>query len=193
MSEVKPTSLPITASEALAEARDIIAEANRRADRILQEAEEIRERAYQDGFLKGVEHGAVQVATSAIRRVENIGQVYDMLATLSAEIALTICPKLIAEFVAGNPESIIKLATVAFSHIPDAPQIKIKANPEDAEVLRVNQALIQELAGAAPVFVVEDSSISRGGCVIITELGEIDSRVEVLISQLRGRLGLSNS
>jgi len=58
-------------------------------------------------------------------------------------------------------------------------RIAVRVNPADADAL-------EEIA--APVTIVPDASITAGGCVVETDLGSVDGRLETRLDALRAAL-----
>jgi len=62
-------------------------------------------------------------------------------------------------------------------------EIRIRVNPDDLGFLKENKMQLYTMLGESKeIEIVEDALVGRGGCIIDTEIGTIDARLE---TQLR--------
>jgi flagellar biosynthesis/type III secretory pathway protein FliH len=87
--------------------------------------------------------------------------------------------KIIGQELKMNPEAIVGVVRNALIDARQQREIIVRVNPADVEALNKNKnKLLEILARANAVEVREDASITRGGCMVMTELGAIDAQLE---------------
>ena len=89
-----------------------------------------------------------------------------------------------------DPALVRKVAERALQQSIAGDTVTIFVHPDDSE--QINSALdhLRRLAGGAKVLVETDSMLTRGGCLVRTEYGEVDASIELLIGSVAQRLGL---
>lgn len=178
---------PAVVPEAVFSAQLQAAEIRARAER---EAESTRERAYTEGYACGAATAAAQLFDVAKLRVD---------LTLRAEreatqAVLLVAAELLGTTLQAEPEKIASLLRPHLTRMRRAQQIVLRLHPEDHAYLQKHPHLLtqlseqQQLEGRLELR--SDASLSRGGCVIETNLGELDARVETRLNMMAKALGL---
>jgi len=85
---------------------------------------------------------------------------------------------LLAEELALRPEHIAALVERELAGVRRARDIELRVHPHDARLLEPVEQLRARLELLGSLRVVEDGALARGGCVLITNLGEVDARLE---------------
>jgi type III secretion system HrpE/YscL family protein len=161
------------------EAERIVAEAEAEAERIVAEAKskaEESERAAKDEGRRAAETEAAALLLTAekVRR----GALEEARATI-ADLAIAAAKHIVAEELTVDPTRIRSIVRDVASRARRAHRIQVRVHPEDAAHL--GEAF-------ADAEIVEDAAIERGGCVVTTDLGELDARLKVRLEALRRRL-----
>ena len=176
------------AGSSCSQAREIIAEHDA-ADHP-SAAAEIEERAYQKGFQEGhkagIESQQAQIASAgqgleqAIAHIQNLRQeIYDTIEQEVVELSLAIARKVVCREIKTNKDIVLCVAKEALSRVEVPGKIKIRLNPADLQFIKENQKQISTLLQHVDNVTFEaEESISSGGCLIETNLGEIDARIE---------------
>jgi flagellar assembly protein FliH len=161
-------------------------------------ADEREEQAYHKGFADGKAQGldegqgtGLELGTQKIEPL--ISAIKEALIQLNAireetyrqlekevvELALAIAEKVICREIATDKETVVCVAKEALAKVDDPGKVKIKMNPSDLKF--INETKYQ-LANLIPdvnnVTFEAEENIESGGCIIETELGEIDARIE---------------
>ena len=183
--------VPREVYDAAEEAKRIVDEARSEAKRIVDEAERdaaaIRQRAQDEGLEAGRAEAATLLARAAALRDRALVDAEKDTAT----VALAAAERIVGEELAIAPEHIASIVGQALARARRANEVVVTVCPEDAESLRTLQEKVAAHAGQPARFSIrEDPAVSRGGCVVRTELGEIDARVEVQLAALAHALGL---
>lgn len=97
-------------------------------------------------------------------------------------LALEVAKKVIHREVTTDHQIVLDLARVGLSRIPNRTPATIHLHPDDHAYFEINRDQIE--SGHALTLVV-DRSIGRGGCVIHTELGEVDATIEQQFAEIQ--------
>lgn len=156
-------------------------------DERLKEAES---QGYQRGFKMGkqdslmAERQRVAPLISMMKAVK--ASLKDHMDTMpyvaekdSVRLAVAMAQRIVQQEIQVDPEPVSHMIRSAIKMVNGQSNIKIKAHPEDGEIVRV--ICNKEMPDAdmtGQVEVIADRSIQRGGCLIDTDFGTIDARVE---------------
>jgi flagellar biosynthesis/type III secretory pathway protein FliH len=92
-----------------------------------------------------------------------------------------------------HEESILQIALRVLTTIPDAKNVYVRANPQDADYLKAHkERLIDGLERAKDVDIRIDKQVARGGLIIQTEYGIIDAQMSTQLEELARAIGVHN-
>jgi flagellar assembly protein FliH len=148
----------------------------------------IEKTAYENGFKQGENAGkeiAEQKIVAVMKRYsESILEVGRLRSSLYPQIehevvrlALEVAKKIIHREIHIDKDVIRTLVHVALSHVAEKSSVTIHLNPVDYGFLLEERAELSQNEGR-DVSLLADKSIERGGCLIQTECGDIDARIE---------------
>ena len=172
------------------QARELIATAEAKANALLTEAQarvsQIESDAYETGFAAARAKVAEEVNTAAEDLREKLTHTLSELEPLYALIAaraerdlvklsLEIARKVVHREVTADSDIVLTLARVALERLHPRAVAKVLLHPEDFEYVTARR---HELSNTSALEFVSDASIGRGGCVIQSEHGDIDARIE---------------
>ena len=152
----------------------------------------LRERAYAEGHAAGSAAAAAQLFDLAKLRTEQSARA-EREAT---QAVLLVAAQLIGTTLSAEPEKIASLLRPHLSRMRRAQQLVLRLHPEDCAFLRASPELLaqlceqQSLEGRLELR--PDASLARGDCVIESNLGELDARVQTRIALLAAALGLGD-
>lgn len=185
-------------AQARARALALVAEARQQAEEILNEAREraaeIRLQAHQDGYHEGRAEGleearremeeAMTLVRAAAREAK---QIRDRIILNSerqvVELVLDVVRKLVATELDQNPKVVVETVERAIKRAGSQRIVRIRVNPQDLETVTVAFP-----EGTGDWDVVPDGAVSVGGCVIDTESGTIDARLETQLAEVERAL-----
>lgn len=189
-------------------AKQELSRAQQEASTILEaaraEAETIRAQAWAEGHQAGLEAGreagvqecraqldeilatvrgvleeAHRVAADAARRHEE-----EIVQT-----ALMIAARLARQPDVLGPETVRRLLEEVLPRTAGIHEVTIRLHPADLQAIKAMSAdLTTHLEGGARVQWVGDERITRGGCLIETERGQLDARVETRLARIAEQL-----
>lgn len=105
-------------------------------------------------------------------------------------LALEVARRIVAQELRVSPDVVLAVAGEALKHLPHgADTAQLRVHPQDKELVEEHrQRLLSKAAGLSELSVKADSSVSPGGCVAVTPLGEIDARIEERTQRLGAAL-----
>lgn len=193
---VVPTleELPVTA-QPLAVVRgnspdDILQNARDEAARIIAQAEEEGMLIKQVAEEKAAHEANLRLETMVAERVsqmrDRLAETVERISSLSSEItagsetgmvelALQIAKKVVQREVMVDREIALTLVKTCLAKLHDRSVASVHLNPEDFAFV---QARREKLGFRGGLELIEDTTISMGGCLVHTETGEIDARIE---------------
>ena len=165
-------------SEARAQAERELAAARDEAERIARKAEaEGRERglAAVTELLAGARAAAARARAGAEADLRALG--------------VRIAEKLLGRELALDPAVVVDVAATAMRHAGEPRELVVRCATEDLEALeRGKPRLLERCRAAQAVRFVADDRVSRGGCIIETELGLVDARLSTQLEAIERAL-----
>lgn len=157
---------------ALETSREVIDAAERASRQVKAEAEE---RGYEDGMARA----AAALAEAQMLRGRWLESARTDLACLAVEVATA----LFVHAREQDPTLVSRMCEEAVERVAGAGRISVRVAPSDADALRHTA-----VSGNLPLEVVADPSITAGGCVVESDLGSVDGRLETRTDALRQAL-----
>ncbi len=180
------------------------------------EVETIRREAHARGLEQGRQEGLRQAAELIEKRAAEIADKTsrDNLATTlpamktaaealvierdrwladwegtAVRLATSIAERLIRRRLELKPDLAHDMIKSALQLAAGSPQIKIKLHADDATLLGSHAAeVVRALAACGDAQIVPDNTLSRGSCVVETQHGTIDARLETLLDRIVSEL-----
>jgi type III secretion protein L len=169
--------------EASREARDIVALAQEKAKQLIEEAEREREIIRHKARQEGVEQGLVewnQVLARTNQRADELARNWEeKMLRLSVRVA----EKIIGEQLRVHPDTVVDIVREVLQGARPGRHLTIQVNEADAQQVRLRTDRLREtLSASSEIHIVASSTVPPGGCIVESELGIIDARLE---TQLR--------
>lgn len=161
------------------------------------EAEHVREQARRDGEAEGRASGVAAAQAETTQALAALGtaargladlrtEVIETLETQAAELAVRIAEQILSAAVEVDPARVIDVTRGALRRLADRHRVTVLVNPDDLELLtEAGPALRQELGGIDHIDVQSDRRIDRGGAVVLTDYGELDTTLSAQLQTAR--------
>ena len=144
--------------------------------------------AFENGVCQGEKSGmaaAEQKMDALMRRhaeaILEIGRLksalYTQVERQVVKLAIEVAKKIVHREVQVDRDIIQTLVHVTLAHVAEKTPVVIHVNPVDYNYLSDQQAELSQ-AEARNISLVPDKSIERGGCLVETDCGDIDARLE---------------
>ncbi len=176
---------------ARSDARRIIEQAGAQAEQILAQAhvdaDTIREQARRQGRQEGLAE-----VTGLLAKARKDGEALRHQAVSSlVTLAVRVAEKVLGAEIQTRPEVVLTRVLDALEQVAWCRRIVIRVHPEDLEILRERKEDLLARLPEASVDLVPDREITRGGCRIDSEAGEIDATLETQLAALERSLAES--
>lgn len=178
--------------DARAEAEQIVAQAERDKEIIEQAAREKAEQEARASIEAEVSEKTAEIRETFTETLREVSVLRDEISVRVekdvVELALEIAKKIVGREVMFDREIALTLVKVSLKKINSrAPLAQIHLNPEDFAYIEKRREQI-DFRGSLEL--VEDKNVSPGGCLIHTETGEVDARIESQFEEIaHGLLG----
>lgn len=173
--------------------RDALNKAKIQAVEIREKAEkEAREKGHAEGFQKG-ELDAREEFKPVLETTENIIQelsefrkkMYPKMEREMIEMVVALVKKVIHFELSTKEDSVQEMIRLAVQAVLDKESMTIKINPADKEHAENFRPELQHLFGEIKNISFESNTgIERGGCIIETNFGTVDARMDKLGEQI---------
>lgn len=160
------------------EAEEIVAEARRTANDILQkavnQAEKLRENAYREGVEKSLAEFEKHLLDVREIRSNVMTEVERDLLSLSVRIA----EKILGGELASSKKTVLGIVAAALTNARQREKVTVLVNPSDLDAVAAESERFSTDMKIRFLDFVSDPSIPAGGCIIETEVGKIDALLE---------------
>lgn len=183
----------------------IIEEAHRQAEKIIQEAmnqaqnkaKEILEQAVNEGFQKGYQEAQKQVNNIYQQKMLQLEQEINNIINIRqelikefekeiVELAFQIAEKIINKKIQEEQSVVTSYLADLLAKVERSKSITIWVNPQELEdVKNSKEKLKYLLEDVENLNIAPDERIEKGGCIIETNFGKIDSRISTKLEVLK--------
>ena len=171
--------------EATRDARDVVALAQEKAKQIIEDAgrerDAIHEQAREEGNARGLSEWNHILARTTLRIEELTKSWEETMLRLSVRVA----EKIIGEQLRLHPDTIVEIVREVLKGTRPGKHLVIQVNETEAGQVRARLDHLKESLGvSSEIEIVASVSVRPGGCVIESELGIIDARLETQLKCL---------
>jgi type III secretion protein L len=160
-------------------------EARKIVDAAGQDRQAVLETARQQGYEEGLRlwHAAVDEANAV--RDKRLAESEPELIRLAVRIA----QKIIGEELRLNPQATVAMARECLQWLRRERSVTLRVSPAELDLLRDRIDLLRDAAGPQrSIEVVADHAITAGGCIVESEYGVIDARLETQVRRVEETL-----
>ena len=173
-----------------AQVGDALSEARAIRDQARRDAATLREQAHREGFAAGNATAAKQLLDLEQLRSELIART----ERESLRAVLLVAAELLGAKLESEPAQILTLLTPHLTRMRRAQQLTLHLHPSDCDFLETHMpefyALCARLQLESSVTLQPDAAMTRGGCMLESNLGGLDARIETRLALLGSALGL---
>jgi len=181
-----------------------------------QEAEQAGQQAFEEARKAGFRQGLQDAEEDVQRRAAELAQqnsdeairttlpaVRELAETLTRErecrladweteiirLSVAIAEKLVRRKIDTSPDLAPELIRETLQLVTGSTRLRVRLNPQDeAQLGEFVHEVAQSLAQVAEVHTIADETVSAGGCVVETEHGVIDGRLETQLERIVAEL-----
>ena len=196
----KQNEAHVISEQAKVDASKIIQDANAEKAKIESESESIRDAAYKEGYAKGYDEGfeksfsdsnndltklAEQLRKILGETINKRNEIIDAAEAQVIEVAVLIAKRVVKMLTERDKGIVIRNIQEALRRIKGRTKITIRVNIDDLEVsARHKDEFYQMLDKIEGVTVLEDPNVDIGGCMIETDFGDIDARINTQLNEI---------
>lgn len=174
--------------EADVNARQIVTDAEEKSARIIAEAQTEAERIREEAYLAGKEQAANEftgiVASAMQERDTTVAALEKELLRLSVKLA----EKIIGREINTNKKAIVDIVSTAMRNVRQQQQLIVRVNPIDLPQLEEAKSSFAHSGRAEFLYFEPDQKVEQGGCIIESEVGTVDARLETQLKILERAL-----
>ncbi|MCH9612065.1 MAG: V-type proton ATPase subunit E [Chlamydiia bacterium] len=177
--------IPASEFSTLCSAKEIVDEAKIDSDKLIaaahEEAKKIKQEAYEKGFQEGLNRLSDHIALleSKLRQMQ-----HDMQAAV-LPLVLKSTKKVVGEQIRLHSETIVDIVLHAIRSVSQCRSIKIIVSKQDIEAIEAHRDEIRNVLEHMETLTIEEGKdLEPGDCVIETEKGILNARLEHLFTSL---------
>ena len=190
----------VVKTEAEANAAEIIKNAQEEASRIVEEAkkeqENLKSNGREEGFSQGREEGFATGKEEVDRLIERTHKILEGVMARREEILseteqqivelVILMTRKVVKIISESQKSVIMANVLqALKKVKGRGDVTIRVNMDDVKLTTDHiQDFIKQVENVQGITVLEDSSVEKGGCVVETDFGAIDARIQNQLSEL---------
>lgn len=171
---------------------------NELLDNVKDAVEEKSQEGFKQGYSEGIESAKEQV-DEQLKESQQLMEMFSQAVKqklknvdgLSVEIGFTALIKLVGEHLGDKKFSKAYIMT-AVEQVRSETQLDVHISPNDYQMLTKYDELSQISKALPNVSFVEDSRVGLGGCVIDSNHGSWDARIEAQLHRLKDALKIAN-
>lgn len=181
--------VPSDRFEALTDAAQIRSAAQAEEKRLLAAARAEAERLRSEAVAEGRERGLSAVTELLVAARADAARTRRESHAELRSLAVKIAEKLLGRTLSLDPSAVVDLAAEALQHAGEPRALRIRCHPDDLALLESGRPrLLDRVRSAGALRVEADEDIARGGCVIESELGIVDARLNVQLDAIERAL-----
>ena len=155
-----------------------------------KQLEEAEKRAFEEGYAQGRSDGQVcgkkEIEPTLKKFEQALAELYLLKQNISVlaekeavDLSMAIAKKIVGNEIAVNKDVISHVVKEALQKVRGHENIKIKLNPDEIQIVKESNNELKNIANCVEdIKIIGDHTISPGGCIIETNIGDIDARIE---------------
>jgi flagellar assembly protein FliH len=205
MGEPEPPEIVLMRQQAAQEAQETIAQAKVQAQTIEQEA---RESGYQAGYAQGYADGEREATRHLTQRANDERTAYredltTFIVHIEAErqrtwaemepqmvgIIFDLAKQVIKQEIEASRTVALSLVRNSLRRVAESGTLRIRVHADDLATVRANREDLLSLVDGIPhIEIIEDRRVGPGGCLVETDAGNIDARIETQLEEVSSTL-----
>jgi len=171
--------------DALGSADKIIQDAKQKARKIIEQAKAAEAKMLSGAHEEGYEKGLQELNDIILRFKQEYRAVLENSEKELLKLSLKVAERIIGEALTLEPSLLLDIIHNALQSIKYQKEIRIRIHPDKLNFLKENKMqLYARLGESKEIEIVGDSLVTCDGCIIDTEIGTIDARLETQLKVL---------
>ena len=183
-----------------ASAMDIEKQVEARLEEFEARFQQEKEDAYHAGFEDGTNEGTKQGLAQSTDEIERFS---DLVASLPVQwkdavknydaavldLAIHLARRIVGSAVEIDESIILQAVHDCLGYVEDKTKVIIRVNPDDLEAVRRHRNdWLESLESIDHLLIESDPTVTRGGCVVETPIGDVDAQIEERLDRVRNAL-----
>ena len=159
-----------------------------------------REAAYRAGFEDGRNQGLKVGRAESKEAIDRLTEVVDAFLEKQRalvqeneaaliDLAVSVAKRIVGACAEMRREPVLLAVSDCLGYLRDRTRVTVKVNPKDLDLVREHRKeWMEAVEGIGTLTVEADPALSRGGCVLETDAGDVDARVEERLAMLNAAL-----
>ena len=160
------------------EAEQIIADAEEFAEKLRDQTVIDSEETIKKAFEKGTEDALLEFQKNLFEIREIRERVLRETEKDVLRLSVRLAEKIVGKTLSGDKKAIQDIVTTALQNARQKERITIRVNPAELQLVQKEEEALQTSAQAKYLDVVADPRVEKGGCLIESEVGTVDARLE---------------
>lgn len=187
--ELHPQKKIIKAGEyaAYLQAHAIIDEAKKQAQDILNKAQEAFEAERKKGLELGMIEGKEKISEHMLDTISKTVKSLESFEEQVVDLVMRALKRIIGEM--DDKELIKRVVQQAISMVRNQKRVTLKASPNDAKHLHEElDSILKKFPGVDYIDIIPDDRIVDGSCMLETDIGVVDARIDVQLEAIEKSL-----
>lgn len=172
----------------------------KRFRQLQEQARKDKEKAFQEGLAAGCKQGLAQGQAEADKVRNHLQgvtaaleafrqELFEQARNELVEFAFALADRIVGARSQRENELVLETVAKCTREILDKTKLKIRVNPQQAEYIKENLDAIRALdESIAQIAVEADARVATGGCVVETDSGTADGRLQSQLAMLHRAL-----
>lgn len=169
------------------EYHSLIAEAKAKAEAIIAGAQKAFDAERKKGFAKGEEEGKAKLAEHMLESMDKSIRNLEAFEEQVIDIVMKAINRILGEM--EDKDKITRVVKQSLALVRNQKRVALKVNPSDARILEAEvDEVLKNFPGIGYIDIIADGRIPTGSCMLETDIGVVDARLDVQVEAIRKSL-----
>ncbi|MDP0588175.1 MAG: HrpE/YscL family type III secretion apparatus protein [Candidatus Endonucleobacter bathymodioli] len=174
------------------EAKKVIDQGHVQAGDIAEQAKVVFQQEKEKGYLEGLEESQFEQAEQILKVVSRTVNYLAGIEKSMVDILLTGVKKIIGDF--DQEELAVSLVKNALQHVRNEKQVTIRVSQSQYSMIKGKiSEILEEYTGVDFIDLVADPRLSMGDCIMESEIGLVETSVDVQLRAIQKRFEKINA
>jgi flagellar assembly protein FliH len=163
-------------------------------------AQGISEEQLAEAYQRGREEALAEAGANLVSAADALGEALREISRLRegtlrrstedmVRLVMVIAEQVIGAEIATRPEFVLETLKQAMHHALKTDEYQVRVHPDDLAVVTDNKPLFMAaVSGLKNIRLETDPAITRGGCVVESQLGQVDATLDSRLEEIRRSL-----
>lgn len=168
----------------LIRANEILDKAEQKASETIAQALEIYEARKQQGYQNGLEEGRLEHAEKIMDTTMETIKYFESMEKSIAGLVTQCLERVIGEI--DNEDLILRVVRSGLAVARNEKRVVVRVCEDDLQAVKdATSSLLQTYAGISILDITADSRLTKGACIIESELGVVDASIDTQLEAIK--------